>query len=462
MLMPPQISLASPSAAQRPEPRGECPPKVAFHSLGCKVNQSEIDALRDEFTASGFECVPFENFADIYVVNTCSVTHVGDAKSRQTIRHAARTNPKALVVATGCYATIAHELLAGEGVFVVRNRDKDQLLGIVKEHLLAGLGGDEAMENPAWLGSAQVAPSGRARATVKVQDGCDGICSYCIIPRARGRSVSLEPTQVLRRVRALTSRGHPEVVITGIDLGSYGGRRADLPDLAGLLSLVLDQTDVHRVRISSVEPGDFDLTWLSLWPNPRLCRHLHVPLQAGSDSVLTRMRRKYDTNRFWEMLCACRDAIPGLAVTTDIITGFPGETDEEFAEGFYFIERCRFDGMHVFPYSLRSGTSAIRLEGHVSEQVKGKRAAILREIAARAKVDHASRNIGLTQEVVWESERQGVWRGLTDNNVRVFGDGDGCKANAVQERTLTGIFGDGCWGESITPAKRLVIPLVAV
>ncbi|HEV3310110.1 MAG TPA: tRNA (N(6)-L-threonylcarbamoyladenosine(37)-C(2))-methylthiotransferase MtaB [Chloroflexota bacterium] len=460
--MTPQVPLASASAAQRSEPTGEDPPKVAFYSLGCKVNQSEIDALQDEFSASGFECVPFENLADIYVINTCSVTHVGDAKSRQTIRRAARTNPNALIVATGCYATIAHEWLAGERVLVVRNRDKDQLLSIVREHVLAGFGQDELIESPAWLDTAQLPPTARARATVKVQDGCDGICSYCIIPRARGRSVSLEPDQVLQRVRTLTSQGHAEVVITGIDLGSYGERRADRLDLAGLLSLVLDQTDVHRVRISSVEPGDFDLAWVSLWPNPRLCRHLHVPLQAGSDSVLARMRRKYDTNRFWQMVCACRDAIPGLAVTTDIITGFPGETDEEFAEGLDFIERCRFDGMHVFPYSVRSGTSAVRLEGHVSEPVKQHRASILREIAATAKANHVSRNVGSTQEVVWESERQGVWRGLTDNNVRVFGDGDGCRANAVQRRTLSGIFGDGCWGESITPAKRLEIPLVAV
>ena len=205
---------------------------------------------------------------------------------------------------------------------------------------------------------------------VKAQDGCDSHCTYCIIPRARGRSRSLPPADVVRRVQALVREGHAEVVITGVDLGSYGEDDPELPDLGGLLRRVLDETEVPRVRVSSLEPGDFDPGWLTLWESPRLCRHLHVPLQSGSATVLQRMERRYTPGEFEAMVATCRARIPGVTITTDVMVGFPGETDAEFEEGYRFIRRIAFDGMHVFKYSPRSGTRAAHMPDAVSNETK--------------------------------------------------------------------------------------------
>lgn len=251
-----------------------------------------------------------------------------------------------------------------------------------------------------------------------------------------------------------------EVVITGVDLGSYGDENERLPDLGGLLQRILDSTHVHRIRISSLEPGDFKPGWLSLWPNPRLCRHLHMPLQAGSDSVLMRMRRKYGTAQFLEMLEECQYKIPGLTVTTDVMVGFPGETDEEFEEGRSFIERCRFDGLHVFQYSVRPGTAAAKLPDQVPEDVKKDRSAILRHLAEEGKRSKVRRSIGTWAEVIWENERDGIWRGLTDTNVRVFSSDSHIRTNLVETRTITAAYRDGCWGEMEN--HRIDIPLIAV
>jgi threonylcarbamoyladenosine tRNA methylthiotransferase MtaB len=422
-------------------------PTVALYTLGCKVNQAETDALADSFQQSGFRRVPFDDPADVYVVNTCTVTHVGDAKSRQILRQARRLNPKALVVATGCYASIVRDRMPVENVLVVRNRDKGRLVAIVEQHISPEVR-ECSSDKPTELGLGGT-PSSRTRAMVKVQDGCDSACSYCIIPRARGRSVSISPETVIDRVRRLVYQGHKEIVITGVDLGSYGDNDPALPDLGGLLGRLLTETEVHRLRVSSVEPGDFNLEWLKLWVNPRLCRHLHVPLQAGSDGVLRRMRRRYDTAAFLEMIRACRLAVPGMAITTDVITGFPGETDAEFDEGVACIDRCRFDGMHVFPYSRRPGTGAAHLPDHVPEPVKKERGAILRHRAEEARRAHVTRHVGDTQEVVWESERNGLWRGTTGNNIRVFSADQMLTANGVDRRLLSALYADGCWGEPV-------------
>lgn len=431
--------------------------RVAFTTLGCKVNQSETDLLARQFAGAGFTCVPFDSVADVYVVNTCTVTHVADKKSRQMLGQARRANPSALVVATGCYASIVGDALADGQTMVVRNRDKDRLLTLVEGTLRR-----QAPDLPNFVDQEKYLDrpdfQERTRAQVKAQDGCDSHCTYCIIPRARGRSRSVHPDEVTRRVNSLVREGHAEVVITGVDLGSYGEEDQSLPDLGGLLSRILAETDVQRVRVSSLEPGDFDETWLDLWKDPRMCRHLHVPLQAGSAGVLRRMERKYSPRQFADMVAACRKAVPGITITTDVMVGFPGETDAEFEESYQFIRDLQFDGIHVFKYSKRSGTRAARLPGQVSEEVKNERSWLLREEAQAGTQRLLARHAGSPAGVVWESERDGVWRGLTDTNVRVYGTPEGGKSGHLSRVRLGEQFRDGLWVEPLYAE----IPLVSV
>lgn len=431
--------------------------RVAFTTLGCKVNQSESDTMARQFAAAGHQCVSFEESADVYVVNTCTVTHVADKKSRQMLTQARRLNPEALVVATGCYASIVGDALAGDLTMVVRNRDKDRLLPLVEGRL-------QAVPPAAPYFSDQekyLDTSGgqeRSRAMVKAQDGCDSHCTYCIIPRARGRSRSVPPDQVVRRVQALARAGHSEVVITGVDLGSYGEDSPGLPDLGGLLERVLDDTDVPRVRVSSLEPGDFDPAWLSLWQNPRLCRHLHVPLQAGSASVLQRMERRYAPDDFAGMVATCRREVPGVTITTDVMVGFPGESEAEFDEGYEFIQRVAFDGMHVFKYSPRSGTRATRMPDMVANEVKAERSRLLRDESLEGLARLRSRHVGVSAWVAWESAADGVCRGLTDTNVRVYGAAGPAAVGELAHLRLSHPYLDGLWSESL----HAEIPLVAV
>jgi threonylcarbamoyladenosine tRNA methylthiotransferase MtaB len=430
-------------------------PRVAFSTLGCKVNQSETDLLARQFAAAGYACVKFDEPADVYVVNTCTVTHVADKKSRQVLSQARRLNPEALVVATGCYASIVGDALAGPGTMVVRNRDKDRLLAAIEGRLGRSSSDGVSPADP----EKYLDVSGgreRSRAMVKAQDGCDSHCAYCIIPRARGRSRSVAPEQVIRRVEALVRAGHAEVVITGVDLGSYGEDRESYPDLGGLLRQVLDETEVRRVRVSSLEPGDFREEWLQLWADSRLCRHLHVPLQSGSAAVLERMGRRYSPQQFSEMVTACR-SVPDMTITTDVMVGFPGESGDEFAEGYQFIRQIAFDGMHVFKYSRRSGTPAARFSNQVEEDVKAERSRTLREEAAAGTQRLLARHAGAIHWVVWEETHDGIARGMTDTNVRVFGSSTARSENMTREK-LTVPFQQGLWSEPLYPE----IPLVPV
>jgi threonylcarbamoyladenosine tRNA methylthiotransferase MtaB len=434
-------------------------PRIAFTTLGCKVNQSETDLLARQFTAAGYTCVPFDEPADVYVVNTCTVTQVADKKSRQVLGQARRANPDALLVATGCYASIVGEALADDRTLVVKNRDKDRLAAIVQGRMqrtpaeLPYFAEPEKYLDPS---GGEVTPGWRSRAQVKAQDGCDSHCTYCIIPRARGRSRSVPPDRVIGRVEALVREGHAEVVITGVDLGSYGDE-ASLPDLGGLLERILEETEVERIRVSSLEPGDFDQAWLPLWESPRLCRHLHVPLQSGSATVLRRMERKYSPRQFADMVAALRRAIPDVTITTDVMVGFPGETVEEFDEGYHFIREIRFDGMHVFKYSKRSGTRAARFLDQVPEPDKHERSRLLREEAQMGVDRLVGRHANRVLAVVWESHSDGIWRGLTDTNVRVYGSPHGCRVGSLARARLTFPFRDGLWSESV----HAEIPLAA-
>jgi threonylcarbamoyladenosine tRNA methylthiotransferase MtaB len=416
-------------------------PRVAFATLGCKVNQSETDLLARQFAAAGYACVDFAEPADVYVLNTCTVTHVADRKSRQAIGQVRRHNPDALIVATGCFASIAGDSLADARTIVVKNRDKERLVSLVEARLSTRPGEPSFYSDPekylSYSGGVK-----RSRATVKVQDGCDSHCTYCIIPRARGRSRSVHPDAVVSRVRALVDEGHAEVVITGVDLGSYGEDADAYPDLGGLLQRVLGETEVARVRISSLEPGDFDASWLPIWQSSRMCRHLHLPLQSGSHGVLKRMERAYSPDEFASMLGTCRQSIRGLTVTTDVMVGFPGEDEQEFDAGLHFIRGLEFDGMHVFKYSQRSGTRAARMPNQVADVEKGRRSELLREVAASGVKRLIERHAGSEVAVVWEDDRDGVTRGLTDTNVRVY-DLQPHRPGSIAPVRLSGPFRDG-------------------
>jgi threonylcarbamoyladenosine tRNA methylthiotransferase MtaB len=376
------------------------------------------------------------------------------------IGQAKRLNPEALIVATGCYASVVGEAIADERTLVIRNRDKDLVLMLVAERLNASSGRlrGYVVDPPVYLDLEKYedrSDTVRQRAMVKAQDGCDSHCTYCIIPRARGRSRSLSPHEIVRRVQDLSNEGHAEVVITGVDLGSYGENEEGLPDLGGLLQLILGETDVRRIRVSSLEPGDFKESWLPLWSNRRLCRHLHVPLQSGSDTILTRMERRYSAGEFQDMVGLCREAIPGVTITTDVMVGFPGESDREFEQGYHFIRDIAFDGMHVFKYSQRSGTRAARMVDQVREETKQERSRVLREEAAAGVERLLKRHQGALMEVAWEDKHEAVSRGMTDTNVRVYGPA--VRPGSLSKVRLASSFRDGLWAE---PAS-VEIPLTS-
>jgi threonylcarbamoyladenosine tRNA methylthiotransferase MtaB len=409
--------------------------RIYVSSLGCKLNQSEMDTLAARLTQRGHRVVAAPAEADLCVLNTCAVTHVAAQKSRQTLRRLHRDNPHARLVVTGCYAELTpRELCDLPGVeFVVGNAGKEQL-----EERISGT------ETVGEMGSSALRTSlsplrGRTRALVKIQDGCDNACTYCIIRVARGPQSSRATEEILTEVQAHLTAGHKEIVLTGVHIGAYGqDRRGGDGDtsLWALVSRILTETDVPRLRLSSIEPWDLTEQAFHLWDDPRLCRHLHIPLQSGSDAILRRMARRYTTAEFTALVAAARAAIPDLAVTTDVIVGFPGETDARFAESLSCVQALGFARAHVFPYSLRAGTPAAAMPDQVPPQVKAERARRMRAVVATSEQAFGQQFIGRTMGVLWESSRREeggpVWSGLTDNYLRVY-----TRSAAPLAKTLT-------------------------
>jgi threonylcarbamoyladenosine tRNA methylthiotransferase MtaB len=419
--------------------------RIYLSSLGCKLNQSEMDTLAARLARGGHEVVPSPAEAELCVFNTCAVTHVAAQKSRQALRRLHRDNPDARLVVTGCYAELApDELRDLPGVERVAGNE-------AKEQLAELLGGEAPGPVPPL---APPVPRARTRALVKIQDGCDNACTYCIIHVARGRQRSRPPDQVLAEIQGLLAAGHQEIVLTGVHIGAYGrdrgGGRQDA-DLWALVARILAETGVPRLRLSSIEPWDLAARALSTWEDPRLCRHLHLPLQSGSDATLRRMARRYTTAEFAALVSAARAAIPGLAVTTDVIVGFPGETDSEFAESLAFVQEMGFARVHVFPYSLRPGTPAAGMADQVPPQVRAERARAMRAIAAASGRAFQRQFVGRTVEVLWESSRAApgdpVWSGLTDNYLRVRAPSPQDLANRFTPVRLVALAGDGLRGE---------------
>ena len=425
-------------------------------TLGCKVNQFETETMEGLFRARGYDVVPFEERADVYVINTCSVTHLSDRKSRQLIRRAARTNPAACIAVTGCYAQVApEEIRALEGVrVVIGTKERARIVDYVEASLHAdtGVAGTitDIMQARVFEDIPLHALPHRTRAFLKIEDGCQNFCTFCIIPYARGPVKSRELSAVEREMRLLVDAGFHEVVLTGIHLGAYGIDLATRPTLADACRTALAEEGLRRLRLGSLESVELSADLLELMrTEPRFAAHLHLPLQAGSDAVLRAMNRHYDTAAFAALLADVRAAVPGVAISTDIIVGFPGETEEDFAAGLDFVRQMGFARMHVFPYSARRGTPAARRTDQVPPMVRKERAARMQALAEELAEAYHRSVLGSAAEVLFETCEEGVTDGLTETYIRVYTDAPVTRGEIVPMR-LMHLYRDGIWGEPIS------------
>jgi threonylcarbamoyladenosine tRNA methylthiotransferase MtaB len=421
--------------------------RVHLTTLGCRLNEAELERWSRDFQSRGHVLARAPDEADVVVVNTCAVTDEAVRKSRKLVRRAQRANPVATLVVSGCYASLEPHAAAAELAVdvLVPNVDKDRLVDIVSRRL-------EVPAVPLAALAPDVEPllaRGRQRAFVKVQDGCRHRCSYCVVTLARGEERSRPVAEVVAEVEALHARGIREVALTGVHLGGYGSDSGT--DLRALVDAVLRETSVPRVRLGSLEPWDLPDGFWELFAKPRLMPHLHLPMQSGADSVLRRMARRCRTDEFRRLAAAARAAVPGMNLTTDIIVGFPGETEDEWEQTLRFVEGIGFGQIHVFPYSPRPGTKAATLPEQVDEETKRRRSRELQELAARLRREALEAAVGRRFEVLVEGEGtdagggERAWEGYTPSFLRcafvVPATQDLC--NRVIEVETTGVSGDG-------------------
>lgn len=408
---------------------------VSFHTLGCKVNHYETEAIWQLFKEDGYERKEFDQQTDVYVINTCTVTNTGDKKSRQVIRRAVRQNPDAVICVTGCYAqTSPAEIMAIPGVdIVVGTQDRTKLLGLIeqyKEEREPINAVRNIMKKRVYEELDVPAFTDRTRASLKIQEGCNNFCTFCIIPWARGLMRSRDPQEVIRQAQQLVDAGYLEIVLTGIHTGGYGQDFKDY-NLAQLLRDMEAQVKgLKRLRISSIEASQLTDEVIEVLKESKIVvNHLHIPIQSGSDTVLKRMRRKYTMEFFSERLRKLEDALPDLAVTSDVIVGFPGETEEEFMETYNFIKDHQFSELHVFPFSPRTGTPAARMEDmFVDEEVKNERVHRLISLNDQLAKQYASRFEGDVLEVIPEerfkdADNENLYVGYTSNYLKIVFEG---------------------------------------
>ena len=462
------------------------PRTVAIHTHGCKLNQADSQALARRFREAGYRVVGSFDAADVVVLNTCTVTATADAKARQFLRAARRRNPKAVVVATGCYAQRVPGELEGlsEVSLVIGNTGKPSLVESV-HHVLepqppvfppvqnplfprkressrpTGERPQHPYPNPPPQGegivmegegtaSAPLKAVGRTRMMVKIQEGCDQVCAYCIVPKVRGRERSIPPEAIVAEINLHASEGFREVALTGTQLGTYG---FDIPgvNLLGLLDRILAETSVERLRVSSLQAHEITAPLLELWRDRRLMPHFHIPLQSGCDATLRAMRRRYDTAQFAASVDLVRGMYPDAGITTDIIVGFPGETDADFGVSLDFAAAIRFSDVHAFPYSSRPGTSAAHFSEQLAEPEKRMRMGEMLVLSAESRHAFREGQLGAVLPVLWErSATGGLWSGLTDNYVRVRTSSDAVLSNRITNARLTGLQDDWVLSE-VTP-----------
>ncbi|MGG0657561.1 tRNA (N(6)-L-threonylcarbamoyladenosine(37)-C(2))-methylthiotransferase MtaB [Rummeliibacillus pycnus] len=407
---------------------------VAFHTLGCKVNHYETEAIWQLFKDEGYERKEFDHQADVYVINTCTVTNTGDKKSRQVIRRAIRQNPDSVICVTGCYAqTSPAEIMAIPGVdIVVGTQDRQKMLGYIEQYKQERQpinAVKNIMKNRVYEELDVPYFTDRTRASLKIQEGCNNFCTFCIIPWARGLMRSRDPKEVVHQAQQLVDAGYLEIVLTGIHTGGYG---QDLKDynLAQLLrDIETNVKGLKRLRISSIEASQLTDEVIEVLRDSKVVvNHLHIPIQSGSDTVLKRMRRKYTMEFFGERLDRLREVLPDLAVTSDVIVGFPGETEEEFMETYNFIAKHKFAELHVFPFSKRTGTPAARMEDQVDEEVKNERVHRLLTLNDQLAKEYASKFEDqvlevIPEEVIKEGEEAGLLTGYTANYLKIVFEG---------------------------------------
>jgi len=409
-------------------------PTVAFHTLGCKVNHYETEGIWQHFMNHGYERVDFDREADVYVINTCTVTNTGDKKSRQIIRRAVRKNPESVVCVTGCYAqTSPGEVMEIPGVdVVVGTQNRKQMIAYIEEHQKTREpinGVSNIMKNRVFEEMDVPAFTDRTRASLKIQEGCNNFCTFCIIPWSRGLLRSRDPENVLKQAQQLVDAGYKEIVLTGIHTAGYGEDMNDY-NFASLLKDLETKVDgLKRIRISSIEASQItDEVIEVLDKSDKIVRHLHIPLQSGSDTVLARMRRKYSSSFYKQKVDKIRQALPRLAITSDVIVGFPGETEEEFKETYHFIKEVGYSELHVFPFSRRTGTPAARMKDQVEEEAKNRRVQQMIELSDQLAKEYASAFENEVLEVIPEEHVQDenhpeLLVGYTDNYLKVKFEG---------------------------------------
>ena len=432
------------------KPQTRC--TVAINTHGCKLNQADSQQLARQFQEAGFVLIQSSAQADVVVLNSCTVTANADSKARSYLRRTRRANPNALVVATGCYAERARDDLLGmdEVSLVLDNRNKQHLVATVAANLNINLpvGSSDSSRNT----NSRPLELLRTRAMVKIQEGCNQVCSYCIVPKVRGRERSVPAQEIIDEINTRSTTGRREVVLTGTQLGTYG---FDLPgtNLTELIRKVLAETTVDRLRISSLQPQEITPELLNLWENPRLCPHFHIPLQTGCDTMLRSMRRRYNTTQFADTVELIRSKILDAGVTTDIIIGYPGEGAREFAESYTFAESMNFSDMHVFPYSIRPGTTAAHLCNHVDDGIKKERTGEMLELATMKMRQFRIGSLQQVRPVLWNINRSGEpseeWIGLTDNYLQVRTQQTDDLANTITKVRLTSLDGDCLTTEAI-------------
>lgn len=432
-------------------PAGSGRKTVSFVTLGCKVNQYDTDAMRDLFLKRGYTSVQ-DGEADIYVINTCSVTQTGDKKSRQMIRRIHREYPHALIAVSGCYAQLApQEIEKIEGVGVVVGTQNRARIVDYAEEALQGRMVNAVGDIMACREFEELPVDGHdienTRAFMKIQEGCNNYCTFCIIPYARGRLKSRNPQSAVHEAARLVEEGYKEIVLTGIHLGNYGVDRKDGSSLASLVKGLLSVSGLKRIRLGSIESVELSPELTELIRNePRVCPHLHLPIQSGSDSVLKRMNRHYRLQEYKKLIRTLRSEIPDLALTTDLIVGFPGETEELFQETMDTLEELRFSAIHVFPYSRRPGTPAAAFPDQVPEAVKHERVRRVREKEALYSLEYRSRFIGREVSVLAEGEKDGVYEGLSDTYIRVRMRGQGLQRGHIYEVHISSADEEGLEG----------------
>ena len=426
--------------------------KIAFYTLGCKVNQYETQALEQLVTQRGHSLVPFEETADAYVINTCTVTAVSDKKSRQVIRRARKAAPDAVIAVCGCYPQTHPDDVEKLGVDLISGTgDRTGFVDLLEREWrdrqpITAL--DDAFQRRSFESLPAGGLEGRTRAMLKMEDGCVNFCSYCIIPYARGRVRSLPLADCVRQARELEAAGYREIVLTGIEISSWGQDLAGKPGLIEAMEAIGQGLSPDtRVRLGSLEPRtitpDFCRRAAAL---PNLCPHFHLSMQSGCDTVLARMNRKYDSNRYYKSVTFLHEAYDRPAVTTDLIVGFPGETEEEFQQTLDFIQKCAFSAMHIFPYSKRPGTPAAKLPGQVRNAVKEERAHRAAQIARTMQDTYLDSWVGETVPVLFEEEREGLWRGHTTRYCEVEVQSVQPLHNQLRQVQITGHAGGALQG----------------